>query len=739
MKTLLKIVGAAIAVVVVLLVAAAVLLPLLFDPNEHKAELAALVKEHTGRDLKIEGDIGLTVFPWLGAELGVLELGNAPGFQAASFARTEKVVVRLKLLPLLSRRVEMDTVTVHGLVLNLERKRDGSTNFDDLAGTGAGDSATVGSQDEGGPGLAAFALGGLDVQGANLTWADALSGQRYAVSNLSASTGVVSLGEPVTLALAFDVAGGKPAISGRITLDGTLAANVSSKVHELSGLTLGVDLKGDRFPNGALIASLNASVTADLGNDRAHLREFKLTVGDLVLNGTVSVAGLTGAPTYEGKFELSQFDPKALLVSLGLPGIETADPQALRKAAGLFEVKGTTEKAAISSLKLALDQSALTGSLDIVSFAHSAVRFDLLLDRIDADRYLPPASAKEGVATPGAAASAGFEIPSETLRGFDVAGTARIGALKVSNLRAADVMATINAKDGLVRLKPLGAKLYDGVYAGDIALDARGAVPAVSISESLKDVQAGPLLNDLQGVDRLTGTAAVTVRLTARGRAVPEMKKTLNGRVRFDFTNGAVKGVNINQMIRDAKAKLTGGRPGSSGPDQTDFTSLGGTINVKNGLATNTDLAAKSPFLRLAGKGQAHIADESIDYRLVTSVVASSVGQGGNGLEDLAGIDIPIRVTGSFAEPSYGLDVEALAAAFAKSKAANLVAGQKKAITRKATRAVQGKLGGVIGGALGRAGGQSGGNTGNTGRQSGEEAGGAVKKLGGALKGLLGN
>ncbi len=99
-------------------------------------------------------------------------------------------------------------------------------------------------------------------------------------------------------------------------------------------------------------------------------------------------------------------------------------------------------------------------------------------------------------------------------------------------------------------------------------------------------------------------------------------------------------------------------------------------------------------------------------------------------------------MTGSFAEPSYGLDVEALAAAFAKSKAANLVAGQKKAITRKATRAVQGKLGGVIGGALGRAGGQSGGNTGNTGntgRQSGEEAGGAVKKLGGALKGLLGN
>ena len=79
MKALLKIVAAAAALVVVLVLAAVVFVPLIFDPNDHKDEIAALAKERMGRDLTIQGDIGLTVFPWVGIELGVVELGNAPG------------------------------------------------------------------------------------------------------------------------------------------------------------------------------------------------------------------------------------------------------------------------------------------------------------------------------------------------------------------------------------------------------------------------------------------------------------------------------------------------------------------------------------------------------------------------------------------------------------------------------------------------------------------------------------
>ena len=700
MKALLKIVAAATALVFVLVLAAVVFVPLIFDPNDHKDEIAALAKERTGRDLTIQGDIGLSVFPWVGIELGVVELGNAAGFKAAYFARTERVSVRLKLLPLLSRRVEMDTVTIDGLALNLERRADGSKNYDDLGGDDIErDSRTGGSQE--GAGLAAFALGGLDVNNASLNWVDAVSGKSYSISNLIVSTGAVSPGSPVALEVGFDVAGGKPTVSGRVTLSGTLVADVAAMAHELRELALAVDLKGEQFPNGVLAATMNGSLDADLGKDTAAVRNLKLTVGDLVLTGSVSLVGISKDLSYQGKFEVPDFDVKQFMSSLGQPPFETADESVLTRAAASLSVKGAAGRVAISPLALSLDESKITGRVEITDFERAALRFDLALDSINVDRYLPPPGEQgRPVATPGGAASESTEISVDMLRGLDVAGTARIGALTVSNLQLARVVATVNAKDGLIRMHPLGAELYQGVYAGNVRLDARGKVPSLSVSESLKGVQAGPLLKDLQGVGHLTGTGAVTAKLSARGRGVAAMKETLNGRVRFDFTDGAFKGINVNQMIRDAYARMTGGQASSSGPEQTDFTSLGGTIDPKDGLATNTDPLAKSPFLRIAGKGQAHLAEETIDYRVTAAVVASSVGQGSQNIKDLAGLDIPIRVGGTFAGPSYGLDVQALAGALAKSKAANLIAGKKGALTEKAAGAVGGALGGVIGGAL---------------------------------------
>ncbi|NIP46427.1 MAG: AsmA family protein [Gammaproteobacteria bacterium] len=139
MKTLLKWTAIVVGVVVVLFISAAVLLPLLIDPNDHKQALVEQVKQRTGRDLRIEGDIELSVFPWIGVEVGRVVLSNATGFADPVFASTDEVSIRVKLLPLLSRRLEMDTITVHGLTLNLARNSAGRNNWDDLAALGGGD------------------------------------------------------------------------------------------------------------------------------------------------------------------------------------------------------------------------------------------------------------------------------------------------------------------------------------------------------------------------------------------------------------------------------------------------------------------------------------------------------------------------------------------------------------------------------------------------------------------------
>ncbi|HEX9584465.1 MAG TPA: AsmA family protein, partial [Gammaproteobacteria bacterium] len=195
MKTLFKAVGIILVVVVVVVIGAAVALPMLIDPEDVKKEVTAKVREETGRELKIVGDVGFSVFPWLGLEMGRLEFGNPPGFQSPLFAATEKVGIRVKLMPLLERRLEMDTVIVHGLTLNLERNAGGKTNWADLAARGetAKEPSTGGADSP----FAAFAIGGLDIRDGTLSWRDAKAGQQYVVRRLSLQTGGLAPGKPV--------------------------------------------------------------------------------------------------------------------------------------------------------------------------------------------------------------------------------------------------------------------------------------------------------------------------------------------------------------------------------------------------------------------------------------------------------------------------------------------------------------------------------------------------------------
>jgi AsmA protein len=239
-------------------------------------------------------------------------------------------------------------------------------------------------------------------------------------------------------------------------------------------------------------------------------------------------------------------------------------------------------------------------------------------------------------------------------------------------------------------LHPVSANLYQGTYAGNIGLDARGQQANITVDEKLTDIQAGPLLKDLQGEDRLAGRGNLSVNVSMSGATPDDFKKTLNGVTAFAFADGAVKGINIGHLIRQALAALKGqSLPPTEGPVKTDFSELRGSVQFQNGVASNQDLQAKSPVLRVQGKGTANLVDESMDYRLMTTLVATGEGQGGRELQDLEGIPIPVRVTGTFNEPSYQVDLEALAQAALQGKAGE----QKQKALEKVEKTLDKELG----------------------------------------------
>jgi AsmA protein len=758
MKTLLKILAALVGIVVLLIVVAAVVIPLFFDPNDYKDEIAKAVQQETGRELRIEGDIGLSVFPWLGVDLGTVALGNPPGFSEPVFARSEQVKVRVKLLPLLQREIQMDTVTVKGLRVNLERNAAGNTNWEDLvqATTQPPDKpAEAPGEEQRAPAISALAVGGLDVRDANLSYLDAATGDRYVIRELDLETQELALDTPVGLALTFAFEGTEPEVSGQVegtaeltvdldrrqytvsdleldtnlagaTIPGgklqvALAANsvydeakgrvrvtdlqieaskfningaqgevvlraeatgdLEKGTYQMPGLQVQADLTGEAIPGEALKANVDAQLGLDLARQTMSVSDMQLTAADLQVTGRLDATEILKTPKLEGSLSVNPFNPRALMARLEQPVPETADPEVLTAASLKTTIGGTPQSLTLKPLTLKLDDTALEGQVTILPASAPAFRFDLAVNGINVDRYLPPKEAgketqaqqtERSPATPGTAASAASApgaLPLDALRGLDLEGQLRVGQLVVTNLTASNIELPITAKDGLIQVSPAQAQLYEGTYTGNIGLDVRASQPTISLDERLAGIQAGPLLKDLQGQDRLRGHANASLKATAQGTSADQITKTLNGNSTFAFTDGAVKGINIGRMIRKAKAALEGrSLPPEEGPPETDFSELKGSIQFQDGVARNQDLSAKSPLLRVTGQGSANLVTENVDYRLRATLVGTATGQGGKELAELKGIPIPIHITGSFSEPDFDLDLEGLVKARAEQE-----------------------------------------------------------------------
>ena len=160
---------------VLLIVVAAIVASRVIDPNDYREQIQTVVKEKTGRDLAINGDLSVSLFPWIGISLNDVSLSNAVGFKAAPFAKIQAADVKVKLLPLLSEQVEVSTIVLKGLSLNLEKNQAGKTNWDDLMHPSTEPDATQGKPTEQSSTLAmgAIAIGSLQIVDANIIWDDA--------------------------------------------------------------------------------------------------------------------------------------------------------------------------------------------------------------------------------------------------------------------------------------------------------------------------------------------------------------------------------------------------------------------------------------------------------------------------------------------------------------------------------------------------------------------------------------
>jgi AsmA protein len=346
-----------------------------------------------------------------------------------------------------------------------------------------------------------------------------------------------------------------------------------------------------------------------------------------------------------------------------------------------------------------LDESTLKAKFTLAE----PYEFDAAIDKINLDRYLGAAEKPAAKKAPEKSASSKDEdtpIDLSALKGINAKGRLQVGALEVRGLKLAEVNAQVNAANGRVAVAPHSAKLYEGSISGELAVDANKN--SVSLKEQLQNVSIGPILRDFADQDRLEGRGNIAMDITTAGATVNSMKRALNGTAKVQLRDGAVKGINLGEILRKARSALGGSQQAAAGEEagktkQTDFTELSASFTLKNGIAHNEDLDAKAPAFRIGGAGDINIPASTLDYVVKASIVATSQGQGGKERDNLAGLTVPVKLSGSFDDLKYQVDMRAMAGAAAKSQVGEKVKEQIEQNKDKIEQRIGDRLKGLLG------------------------------------------
>ncbi len=627
MKKAIKWISIAVGVVVILVIATLLIVPMFVDIQKYKPEIEKKVSEAVGRPFTIGGELRLSLFPWAGIAFSDLHMGNPPGFKEKDFVSVKSFDVKVKLIPLITKDIQIKRFILKGPRIALIKSKTGRGNWEGLGKPAkeapAKDRNKKADKPESGGGgglpIKSLAVGKFAITEGAVLLIDHAKGERVEISDITFRLKDVSFDRPVKMEFSALVDGRPLSMKGNIG-------------------PVGKDPGKGTIP-------LELSVNA--------LKQL-----NIILKGKIV------DPATKLKFDLAlqvaPFSPRKLVAALGRKfPVNTADAKALTRVALKTGVKGDLNSVSISGGILDLDESKLKFTAKAKEFSKPNIMFDLNLDKIDLDRYLPPPGEKKPAEETAKAKTPAVKKKTDytPLRKLVLDGTIRVGKLKANNARIQDVYLKVVGKNGLFNIEPLTLKLYQGDMSAKSTLDVRQDTPKSNLELQAKGIQVGPLIKDVMKKDFLEGAVKARVAISMRGDDPDRIKKTLNGKGDLLFTDGAIVGIDIAGMVRNVKAKFGLAKAGGTKP-RTDFSELHAPFTITNGVVNTPNTTMSSPLLRLVAKGDAHLVKETLDFRVEPKVVFTTKGQGD--AKERSGIMVPVLVTGTFSSPKFRPDLKGM-------------------------------------------------------------------------------
>ncbi|MBT8130232.1 MAG: AsmA family protein [Gammaproteobacteria bacterium] len=688
----LKLVLKLLAIVLVVIVLAFAALVFTFDPNNYKDTITAQVEKQTGRKFEIAGDISLSLFPWIGIEVENVSLANAEGFSEESFIRMSQLDVKVMLLPLLSKDLQVDKLRLHGLFASLEIDANGNNNWSDLLAqeTEALDETKqpeqITEKAASSPAIAALAINGIELIDATVIWSDAQNNIQSRLSDFDLVTGAVRFNQPIDFQLTTQVNHNEPELEALVKLTSELTFNEAFTNILLDTFTLDVSVDAPELLQEQLKLAVLSDVNIDTEQQIASFSNTRISAMGAVLHASLDVSGLMSEPELGGNIHTDSINVRELLGRLGVELPPMAQDSSLTRLTYTSRLKANAKKLELDDIKLNLDDSEITGWLHLPDMVQPVVRYKLNMTAINLDAYLPPtppdATNQAGVPAggmPGVDDNAAtmepepeIELPVEMLRKLDLEGELTMDAVTVEEIPLTDVLMKTQAKAGVVRIDPLQLNTLEGKATASIMANFKGDIPEYAIGLKASGIKPGPVVDPmLTGVFgeqdvTMDGAANVLADIKTRGTRVSGLKQAAQGTMQFDMGKTILEGVDFEYYVRNVVADYLVTKslavpaewrgafvPGT----RTAFNRVHASATMANGDITNKDLILDSSKIKVSGQGVINIVRNDMDYNALVDVEPTSQQ---TTAEKLLDQPLAVRIHGPFEQLAYDVDKQRL-------------------------------------------------------------------------------
>ncbi|MDX9675223.1 AsmA family protein [Pseudomonas zeae] len=687
MKAFGKILGLVLLGLLLIIVAAGFALTHLFDPNDYKDEIRQIARDKAHIELTLNGDIGWSLFPWLGLELHEASVATLIN-PTEPYADLQMLGLSVRVLPLLRREVQMSDVRVEGLNLRLKRDKNGHGNWEDIgkvptaaapAGSPAPASAATAqapAQPEKPPQPIRLDIDSLTVNNARVEYNDELTGKQFSAESIQLSTGPVHDSTNIPVKATAFLGTNQPVLRVRTELTGELRIERALQRYKFEDMKLSGELAGDPLQGKTMTFAAQGQLSLDKAANVAEWTGIKISANQLRALGELKANDLDKTPQITGGLSIAQFDLAKFVDSIGqkLPAMAEGS---LSKVELVSRVAATPTSIAFDNINLKLDDSSFSGRIAVEDFAKQSLRAILKADTFNIDRYLPPKSAQANSATQvrqaevasteaDAMAGAGSTplpdkpsktawsterlLPVERLAKLDVDADLTFGQLTLDKLPIQNAALKATGQGGLLTLTNLSGELYNGGFAANGTLDVRPSAPVLNLQTKLNRVPVEKILESQGKNPPVKGLVTLTSNVTGSGNSQQALIDTLNGNASFVINNGVLLNANLEQQlckgIATLNRKTLSGEP--RGKD-TPFQELKGNLTFRNGIASNPDLKVRIPGMTVNGDGDIDLRVLGMDYRVGiivegdTSAMPDPACQVG---EKFVGIEWPLRCRG---------------------------------------------------------------------------------------------